>query len=110
MDEREWIATIVAGKVGDRAAGCQQAVATVILNDILNCGEDIDIAVRVFGLQDYATPTETTFEAVDAVFERGEVLLDDDVLWFNDKDHKSAFHDSLEVVCEIDGIVFYRAK
>lgn len=109
MDEREWIATLVAGKAVDRTQTCQQAVANVILNEIIDCGEDIGRAARKYGLYDVQTPSDATYEAVDALFERGEVLLDDDVLWFNDSDHASAFHDGLVFVCEIDGISFYRA-
>ena len=108
-DEREWIATLVAGKAVDQSAGCQQAVATVILNEIIDCQEDIGRAVRKYTLYDAQMPTETTYEAVDAVFERGEELLDDDVLWFGDADHPSEFHKGLVYVCEIDGIAFYKA-
>ena len=109
MDEREWIATLVAGKAVDRTQTCQQAIATAILNGILSCHEDIGQAVRMQKLYDQKTPTDATYAAVDAVFERGEVLLDDDVLWFNDVGHASDFHDSLVYVCEFDGIAFYKA-
>ena len=109
LDERERIATLIAGKAVDRTMTCQQAIAAVILNEIIDCGEDIGKAIDTYELYDIKTPTEDTYAAVDAVFERGEVLLDDDVLWFNDVDHPSEFHDSLVFVCEIDGIAFYKA-
>lgn len=108
MDEREWLAEILAGKAADRKDGCQRMVATVIYNDIMDCQCDLNQAIKKYGLNDVGTPTAEIYEIVDAVFYNGEYMLDDDVLWFNDVDHPSAFHDSLVFVCECDGIAFYK--
>lgn len=109
VDEREWIAELVAGKAVDRTQTCQQFVANVIFNEIFDCDGDICRAVKKYQLSETNTPTDETYEAVDAVFRNGEFLLDDDVLWFNNSDKKSSFHESLVFVCEIDGVSFYKA-
>ena len=108
MDEREWIAEMLAGKAADRNETCQRMVATVIYNDITACNGDIEQAARKYSLNDVKTPTEQIYGVVDDVFYNGELLLDEDVLYFNDVNHKSAFHDSLVYVCECDGIAFYK--
>ena len=108
LERYETIAEIVAGKVRDKTRVCQTMVANVIYNELLDCDGDIDKAVTKYGLYERAEPTKDICLAVDAIFEKGEWMLDDDVLWFNDKNHPSAFHDSLVFECECDGIDFYR--
>lgn len=107
-DEREWIAELVAGKAVDRTQTCQQFVANAIFNELLECCGDIQLVVDKYDLHDIKTPTDCTYQAVDEVFRYGNLLLDDDVLWFNDTATKSAFHERLVFVCEIDGIAFYK--
>ncbi len=109
MDEREWLAEILAGKAADRTEACQRMVATVIFNDIMDCGCDLNQAMQEYDLGDLGTPTAQIYGVIDAVFYCGEFMLDPEVLWCNDKDHPSAFHDSLVYECECDGMVFYRA-
>ena len=53
------------------------------------------------------TPTEATYEAVDAIFARGEWILDDTVLWTGDADNPDAWHQTLRLVTTCDGIAFY---
>lgn len=108
MDEREWLAEILAGKAADRTEACQRMVATVMFNDITACDGDLTQAVKEYGLTDSGVPTAQIYGVIDAIFYCGEYMLDDDVLWFNDVDHPSAFHDSLVFVCECDGIAFYK--
>ena len=108
MDEREWIAEMLAGKAADRTEACQRMIATVIYNDITACEGDVEMAAERFGLKDSKTPSEQIYKVVDAVFYQGELMLDPEVLYFNDAQHKSAFHESLVYECECDGIVFYR--
>ena len=109
MDEREWLAQILAGKAADRNESCQRLVATVMYNDITASQGDLVEAAQEYQLNTPGTPTDQVYKVIDAVFYGGELMLDPEVLWCNDKDHKSAFHDSLVVVCECDGMVFYRA-
>ena len=108
MDERETLAEILAGKAGNKSQTCQRMVANVIFNDIMDCQGDLHSATKKYGLDTPGKPTTDTYEALDAIFFNGEYMLDDDVLWFNDVDHPSAFHDSLVFVCECDGIAFYK--
>lgn len=107
-DEREQIASIIAGKCGNLPESVQLMVANVVRNDIMYCDGSIEDAVRLFGLGTYRTPTDVQRAVVDAVFERSELSLDDNVLYFNDSDHQSNFHDSLTFVCEYFGISFYK--
>lgn len=108
MDEREMLAEILAGKAADRTEACQRMVATVIFNDIMSCDCDVTWAVRKYTLDTPGTPNDQIYKVVDAVFYNGEYMLDPEVKWMNDKDHPSSFHDSLVVVCECDGMVFYK--
>ena len=108
MDERETLAEIIAGKAGNKSQTCQRMVANAIFNDIMDCQGDLQWAVEKYDLDTPGTPNADTWEALDAIFFNGEYMLDEDVLWFNDVDHPSAFHDSLVDVCENAGIVFYK--
>lgn len=108
MDERETLAEIIAGKAGNKSQTCQRMVANVIFNDIMDCQGDLQWAVEKYDLDTPGTPNADTWEALDAIFFNGEYMLDEDVLWFNDVDHPSAFHGSLVYVCENAGIVFYK--
>lgn len=104
--EREQIASIVSGKSGNKPVSVQLMVANVIRNEIMYCHGDIDEAVKSFQLSDYREPTEDSYEVVDAVFDRAELSLDDDVLYFNSG--HSDFHETLTFVCEYFGISFYK--
>ena len=108
MDERETLAEILAGKAADRNEACQRMVATVMFNDIMDCECGLNWAISEYQLDTPGTPTDQIYEVIDAVFYAGELMLDPEVLWCNDKDHPSEFHDSLVVVCECDGMVFYK--
>lgn len=109
MDERETLAEILAGKAADRNEACQRMVATVMYNDITECQGDLTSAMSEYHLNTPGTPTAQIYGVIDAIFYCGEFMLDPEVLWCNDKDHPSAFHDSLVYECECDGMVFYRA-
>lgn len=106
--EREQIASIVAGKAGNKPVSVQLMVANVVLNDVMFCNGSIEDAIDLFQLGTYRTPTQDQYDVVDAVFERGELSLDDDVLYMKATDEKSSFHDSLTFVCEFFGISFYK--
>ena len=109
MDERETLAEILAGKAADHTEACQRMVATVMYNDIMECQGDLTSAMSEYHLNTPGTPTAQIYGVIDAVFYCGEFMLDPEVLWCNDKDHPSEFHDSLVYECECDGMVFYRA-
>ena len=108
MDERDYYAALVAGKAADQPAGCQQAVAPVLYHTLLDCDGDMRKAAHDYCWGDVQTPTEDTYDAIDAVFVRGELLLDADVLWIGRAGQADAFHSELEEVCTIGGITFYR--
>ena len=106
--DRQRVAEIVAGQAGGKSVTCQTMVANVLYNQIHANGDKIDGT-------DYAkcgrrTPTAETYEAVDAIFTRGEWLLDDTVLWTGDADDPDAWHQTLRLVTTCDGIAFYEAK
>ena len=105
--ERDRIARIVAGQAADRTTTCQTMIANVLYNQMMTTGGDI-------GKTEYAkcasrTPTAETYEAVDAIFTRGEWLLDDTVLWTGNADNPDAWHQTLRLVTTCDGIAFYEA-
>ena len=109
-EERDKIASIVAGKSGNKPVSVQLMVANVIMNDYLACDGDLDVAIRAYELDTYKTPTDDQYAVVDAVFERGELSLDDDVLYMRKTGSKSSFHDSRTFVCEYFGISFYKDR
>ena len=103
--ERDRAAKIVAGQAADKCTTCQTMIANVLYNQMLTTGGNI-------GRTDYAkcgrqTPTAATYEAVDAIFARGEWLLDDTVLWTGDAENPDAWHQTLRLVTTCDGIAFY---
>ena len=106
--ERDRIARIVAGQAVNKSLTAQTMIAQVLYNQMLTTGGDI-------GKTEYAkcarrTPTEATYEAVDAIFVRGEWLLDDTVLWTGDADNPDAWHQTLRLVTTCDGIAFYEEE
>lgn len=106
---RETIAQMVAGKVGDKMLSCQIETANAIYNELTECGWDMRAVIEEYDLFERGTPNENTYAAVDQIFTRGEWMLDPEVLWFNDVDQKSTFHDSLVLVDVCDGVAFYKA-
>ena len=106
--ERVRAAEIVAGQAGGKTVTCQTMIANVIYNQMLANGNKINGT-------DYAkcsrgTPNDDTFAAVDAIFQRGEWLLDDTVLWTGDADDPDEWHRTLRLVTTCDGIAFYEVK
>lgn len=106
--ERQRVAEIVAGQCAGKTVTCQTMVANVFYNQIHANGDKIDGT-------DYAkcgrqTPSEETYKAVDAIFTRGEWLLDDTVLWTGDAENPDAWHQTLKLVTTCDGIAFYEAE
>lgn len=103
--ERQTVAEIVAGQAVGKSVTCQTLVANVLYNQIHANGDKLDGT-------DYAgcalkRPTADTYAAVDAIFQRGEWLLDDTVLWTGDAENPDAFHQSLRLVTTQEGIAFY---
>lgn len=106
--ERQTVAEIVAGQSVGKSVTCQTLVANVLYNQIHANGDKLDGT-------DYAgcarkRPTADTYAAVDAIFQRGEWLLDDTVLWTGDAENPDAFHQSLRLVTTQEGIGFYEAE
>ncbi len=103
--ERERVARIVAGQAADKSTTCQTMIANVLYNQMLTTGGSIQKT-------EYATcgtkkPTDATYEAVDAIFQRGEWLLDDTVLWTDNAENPDEWHQTLRLVTTCDGIAFY---
>lgn len=105
--ELEEAARIVAGQAGGKCLTAQTLVANVLYNQIIANGFDIE--KTEYAQYSRNKPTDRTFEAVDAIFERGEWMLDDDVLWTGDAEQPDEWHKSLVYVTECDGIAFYKA-
>jgi spore germination cell wall hydrolase CwlJ-like protein len=88
------------------------ALANCLYNAMLRCDGDLAAALIEYGYTDRRkTPTTEVSECVSAVFDRGELLLDDDVLYFCRSDCESArtgWHSTLDLVCTIGHHNFYR--
>lgn len=105
--ERQTVAEIVAGQAADRTTTCQTMVANVLYNQIHANGDKIDgTEYAKCGRQ---TPSVETYKAVDAIFTRGEWLLDDTVLWTGYAENPDEWHQTLRLVTTCDGIAFYEA-
>ncbi len=103
--ERKRIARIVAGQAVNKSLTAQTMIAQVMYNQMLTTGGDV--SKTEYAKCARRTPTEATYEAVDAIFARGEWILDDTVLWTGDADNPDAWHQTLRLVTTCDGIAFY---
>lgn len=106
--DRQRVAEIVAGQAGGKSVTCQTMIANVLYNQMLANGNKIDGT-------DYAKcgrgkPDDDTYAAVDAIFQRGEWLLDDTVMWTGDADDPDEWHQTLRLVTTCDGIAFYEVR
>lgn len=106
--ERETVAQLVAGQAGDKCTTAQTMIAQVMYNQMLTTGGRI--ADTEYARCPRKTPTEATYEAVDAIFRRGEWILDDTVLWTGDADNPDEWHQTLRLVTTCDGIAFYEVE
>lgn len=103
--ERETVAQLVAGQAGDKCLTAQTMIAQVMYNQMLTTGGRI--AGTEYAKCPRKTPTEATYEAVDAIFARGDWLLDDTVLWTDNAANPDAWHQTLRLVTTCDGVAFY---
>lgn len=105
---RDDLARIVAGQADGKSVTCQTMVANVIYNQMMTTGGKID--GTDFAACPRKAPTDDTYKAVDAIFVRGEWLLDDTVMWTGDAENPDAFHQSLRLVTSQEGVAFYEVN
>ena len=101
-------AAIVTGQAGDQSLTCQTMIANVLYNQMLANEGQID--GTAYSKCVWKKPTKEAFEAVDAIFKRGEWLLDQDVLVTGDVNDPDEWYKSMVYVCECGGIAFYRYR
>ena len=109
--ERRVVEQVVMAESGAEPFAGQMAVAQCILNACEREGLRPDTAVAAYGYtKARPEPTATVAEAVAAVFDRGETVTDEEILYFyNPKMAKSVWHESQRFVVEIAGHRFFGA-
>lgn len=106
--DRQKVAEIIAGQAGGKSVTCQTMVANVLYNQMLKTNGNID--KTEFAKCGRGKPDDNTYEALDAIFQRGEWLLDDTVLWTGDAENPDEWHKTLRLVTTCDGIAFYEER
>ena len=110
--DRAVIEQVVMAEAGSEPGAGIIALANCLYNAMLRCDGDLAAALIEYGYTDNRkTPTPEVSECVSAVFDRGELLLDDDVLYFCRSDCESAlygWHSEQELVCTIGNHNFYK--
>ena len=113
VSDRTVIEQVVMAEAGSEPGAGIIALANCLYNAMQRCDGDLAAALIEYGYTDNRkTPTAEVSDCVSAVFDRGELLLDDDVLYFCRSDCESArtgWHSTLELVCTIGNHNFYRA-
>lgn len=108
--ERNLIERVVQAEAGNQSLEGQMAVAQCILNAMETDGYTLSRVLYVFG---YATPaaeaSESVKNAVKMVFDYGEVVTNENILYFyNPAIVKSSFHESQTFVIEIGNHRFFK--
>lgn len=108
--ERDLVERVVMAESGSEPHLGQMAVAQCILNDCERSDLRPAEAVEVY---QYAKtrpePSESVKEAVRAVFDNGEIAVNDTILWFYAPDHmtETPWHETQRLVCQIGGHKFF---
>ncbi len=108
--ERDEVERVVMAEAGGESQLGQMAVAQCILNACERSGLRPAEAVEEY---QYATtrpdPSESVKEAVRAVFDNGEIAVNDTILWFYAPAlvAETPWHESQRVVCEIGNHKFF---
>lgn len=110
--ERDTVERVVMAEAGGECYEGQMLVAQCILNAAEKSGKQPSEAVKVYK---YATarpdPTQSVRDAVAAVFDRGETITDEPILYFyNPAKVTSAWHESQIFVIEVGGHRFFAEK
>lgn len=108
-DERDLVDRVVTAEARDEPYEGQMLVCQCILNACENLGKRPADIVRIYK---YATarpaPTDSVKRAVVAVFDKGERVTDEAIIYFYaPKMVKSAFHESQRFVIEVAGHKFF---
>ena len=111
-EERKVVECLVEGESGNQSLEGRILVAQCIYNAMAQDGltpSQVRKKYKYVGWSD--TPSEKSKEAVSAVFDRGEMGVEDNILWFctiaSSKRAKS-FHATQEFVVEVGNHRFYK--
>lgn len=109
-DERWVVERMVMGEIGGEPYEAQMLVAQCILNAVLKDGippSQVRIDYQYAGWNNY--PTDSVKEAVAAVFDRGEKVVDEPILYFYaPKLCNSRWHESQQFVIELGNTRFFK--
>lgn len=107
--ERQLIEKVVMAEAGGESYDGQRAVAQCILNAAERDGIRPDKAIKKYKYTSRRkTPTESVKKAVSAVFDNGEMPINDTPLWFYAPAVcRSKWHESMRFVGEIGGHRFF---
>lgn len=110
-EERTEIERVTMAEAGGEPREGIIAVAQCILNAAENSNISPVEAVKKYGYTSIRKePNEAVREAVKAVFDRGETIIDEPILYFYATYIYSAWHESQEFVIEIGNHRFFKAK
>lgn len=111
-EERKVVECLVEGESGNQSLEGRILVAQCIYNAMVQDGltpSQVRKKYKYVGWSD--TPSEQSKEAVSAVFDRGEMGVEDNILWFctiaSSKRPKS-FHATQQLVVEVGNHRFYK--
>ena len=110
-EERHIVECLVAGEAGSESLEGQIAVAQCILNATIRSDISISEVKSTYGYAGWSNSPEsypTVAQAVSAVFDSGEVVTDEFIVWFyNPAYGYSSFHEGQKFVIEIGGHRFF---
>lgn len=108
-EERTVVEQVVMAESGAEPYCGQMLVAQCILNDAERSGVRPDVAIEQYQYTSARVePSESVVKAVSAVFDRGEVAVDDTPLWFYAPALVSSeFHESQRFIIEVNGHRFF---
>ena len=109
-EERRIVECVVMGEIGGECYEAQMLVAQCLLNAVLKDGippSRVRIDYQYAGWNYH--PTDSVKEAVSAVFDRGEKVVDEPILYFYaPKLCNSAWHESQVFVIELGNTRFFK--
>lgn len=111
-DERDTVERVVMAEAGGECYEGQMLVAQCILNASEKTGQRPPEAVKTFSYtRNRPEPTQSVEDAVAAVFDDGEAVTDELVLYFyNPALVRSDFHESQIFVIEVGGHRFFAER
>ena len=110
--ERKVVECLVEGESGNQSLEGRILVAQCIYNACVQDGlvpSQVRKKYKYVGWSD--TPSEQSKEAVSAVFDRGEMGVEDNILWFYaPKYSRGGFHNTQNFVIQVEDHRFYSPK